>query len=419
MSKKKTMVLQECFSLRARIGWQGLRADEFLDYGPYLVTGTDFVNGKVNWDTCYHVTEERFNQDTGIQLHEHDLLVTKDGTIGKTAIVQNCPEEATLNSGVFVVRAINKSVVPAYLYYVLSSRDFELFLANTLTGSTIKHLNQEHFYKFKFDAPEDTKEQEKIAELLSTIDMAIDETRQLIVKYKNIKNGLLHSLLCGIASNDAHRQHTQWGHIPKSWTVKKIGDFAVKVGSGATPKGGESVYLKEGILFLRSQNVTHDGLALDDVAFISPVIHKQMKRSQVLSGDVLLNITGASIGRCVVYALDQEANVNQHVCIIRLAEENALMGRYLYRWLTSEYGQSQIKRLMGGSNREGLSFAQIREIQVPFIQDDQEILKVLEPLDAIDERILSEQCYFEKLIHIREGLMQDLLSQKVSVEPIM
>ena len=55
MSKKKTMVLQDCFSLRARIGWQGLRADEFLDYGPYLVTGTDFVNGKVNWDTCYHV----------------------------------------------------------------------------------------------------------------------------------------------------------------------------------------------------------------------------------------------------------------------------------------------------------------------------------------------------------------------------
>ena len=148
------MVLQDCFSLRARIGWQGLRADEFLDYGPYLVTGTDFSNGKVNWDTCYHVTEERYKQDTGIQLHEHDLLVTKDGTIGKTAIVQNCPEKATLNSGVFVVRATNKSVVPAYLYYVLSSRDFEIFLANTLTGSTIKHLNQEHFYKFKFSAPE-------------------------------------------------------------------------------------------------------------------------------------------------------------------------------------------------------------------------------------------------------------------------
>lgn len=413
------MVLQDGFSLRARIGWQGLRADEFQNYGPYLVTGTDFVNGKVNWDTCHHVTEERFKQDTGIQLHENDLLVTKDGTIGKTAIVQNCPEKTTLNSGVFVVRAINKSVVPEYLYYVLSSREFDLFLANTLTGSTIKHLNQEHFYKFSFDAPTDTKEQAKIAEVLATVDEAIDGTRQTIAKYKNIKSGLLHSLLLGSDSQDTQRQETLWGTIPKSWTVKKIGDFAVKVGSGATPKGGESVYQKEGILFLRSQNVTHDGLALDDVAYIAPSIHKQMKRSQVAVNDVLLNITGASIGRCLVYLLNEEANVNQHVCIIRLPDGNELMAQYLYRWLTSEYGQSQIKRLMSGSNREGLSFAQIREIQVPFIQDENELLGVLEPLNAIDDKIFTEQIHFEKLIKIRDGLMQDLLTQKVSVEPIM
>lgn len=419
MSKMTTMVLQDCFALRARIGWQGLRADEFQDYGPYLVTGTDFINGKVNWDTCYHVTEERFKQDTGIQLHEHDLLVTKDGTIGKTAIVQNCPEKTTLNSGVFVVRAINKSVVPEYLYYVLSSRDFETFLANTLTGSTIKHLNQEHFYKFSFPAPTDTKEQAKIAEVLATVDEVIDKTRQMIAKYKNIKVGLLNSLLLGSASKDSHRTDSPWGVIPKSWDVKKIGDFAVKVGSGATPKGGEAVYLKEGILFLRSQNVTHDGLALEDVAYIAPIIHKQMKRSQVMFGDVLLNITGASIGRCVVYPLDQEANVNQHVCIIRLADGNDLMSQYLYRWLTSEYGQSQIKRLMGGSNREGLSFAQIREIQLPFINDEEELKNILAPLDAIDEKISNEQRNFEKLIRIRDGLMQDLLTQKVSVEPIM
>lgn len=198
MSKMKVMVLQDCFSLRARIGWQGLRADEFQDYGPYLVTGTDFVNGKVNWDTCYHVTEERFNQDTGIQLRERDLLVTKDGTIGKTAIVQNCPEKVTLNSGVFVVRSINRSVVPEYLYYVLSSRDFDIFLANSLTGSTIKHLNQEHFYQFKFSVPEDTKEQAKIAEVLATIDETIDTTRRVIEKYEAVKGGLVQRLLGGV-----------------------------------------------------------------------------------------------------------------------------------------------------------------------------------------------------------------------------
>ena len=116
--------------IKARIGWQGLRAEEFTDYGPFLVTGTDFVNGKIDWDTCYHIDERRFRQDVGIQLKERDLLITKDGTIGKTAIVHDCPEQATLNSGVFVVRAINGDVVPEYLYYVLNSHQFYLFMRN-------------------------------------------------------------------------------------------------------------------------------------------------------------------------------------------------------------------------------------------------------------------------------------------------
>lgn len=192
MSKMIPMILQDCFSLRTRIGWQGLRADEFLNYGPYLVTGTDLVNGKVNWDTCYHVTEERYKQDTRIQLRENDLLVTKDGTVGKTAFVINCPEKTTLNSHIFLVRTTNGKVLPKYLYYVFNSRFFEDFQANALTGTTIKKLTQENFYKFSFPAPEDTNEQAKIAEVLATIDEAIDATRRVIEKYKSVKAGLMH-----------------------------------------------------------------------------------------------------------------------------------------------------------------------------------------------------------------------------------
>ena len=93
MTSMTKHTLIDCFSLRARIGWQGLRSDEFKTEGPYLVTGVDFHNGRVDWDDCYHVTEERYAQDKGIQLHEHDLLITKDGTIGKTAVVIDCPEK--------------------------------------------------------------------------------------------------------------------------------------------------------------------------------------------------------------------------------------------------------------------------------------------------------------------------------------
>ena len=193
MTSMTKHTLIDCFSLRARIGWQGLRSDEFKTEGPYLVTGVDFHNGRVDWDDCYHVTEERYAQDKGIQLHEHDLLITKDGTIGKTAVVVDCPEKATLHSGVFVVRAINNEVVPEFLHYVLHSHWFDLFVRNVLTGSTIKHLNQEKFYKFSFEAP-DVPTQKKIVEVLESIDAVIDKTRDTIAKYQNLKKGLLQNL---------------------------------------------------------------------------------------------------------------------------------------------------------------------------------------------------------------------------------
>jgi len=77
--------------VKGRIGWHGLTSDEYLDEGPYLITGTDFNEGNINWDSCHHISEERYNEDPYIQLKNNDLLITKDGTIGKTAIVHDMP----------------------------------------------------------------------------------------------------------------------------------------------------------------------------------------------------------------------------------------------------------------------------------------------------------------------------------------
>ena len=105
------------------------------------------------------------------------------------------------------------------------------------------------------------------------------------------------------------------------WESKKLGDIAIKVGSGKTPRGGNSVYTDSGVVFLRSQNVLNGKLNLNDVAYISEEINSTMKSTEVHGDDILLNITGASIGRsCKVPTHFPKANVNQHVCIIRLNE---------------------------------------------------------------------------------------------------
>ncbi|MBP6353962.1 MAG: restriction endonuclease subunit S, partial [Acinetobacter sp.] len=136
----------------------------------------------------------------------------------------------------------------------------------------------------------------------------------------------------------------------ENWTLNKIGDIASKVGSGSTPRGGAEAYTSKGIIFIRSQNVNNDRLLLNDVAYIPDETHNKMSGSKVIANDILLNITGASIGRsCVVPSEFKEGNVNQHVCIIRTPNDDPL---FIQSFLSSDNGQNAIESKQVGSGRE-------------------------------------------------------------------
>lgn len=173
--------------LKARIGWQGLTTAEYLDSGySYLVTGTDFEDGHINWDECHYVTADRYFQDPNIQLTNGDVLITKDGTIGKVALVDGLNKPATLNSGVFVVRPINNAYSARFLYYVLESRVFRDFLDMLSAGSTIVHLYQKDLVNFSFMAPATLDEQEAIASIIYDMDCEIREFEDKLHKYKKL-----------------------------------------------------------------------------------------------------------------------------------------------------------------------------------------------------------------------------------------
>jgi len=149
-----------------------------------------------------------------------------------------------------------------------------------------------------------------------------------------------------------------------AWTHRKLGEVTTKIGSGKTPKGGSSVYLRHGIPLLRSQNITNDAVDLSDVVYISDEMDSEMANSRVQIKDVLLNITGASIGRSAVYTHTTTANVNQHVCIVRPTRD--VNAEYLQLNLTSPNGQQQIDNSQAGGGREGLNFQQIAKIEFHF-----------------------------------------------------
>lgn len=190
--------LGEVATLKARIGWQGLTTAEYRKIGNfYLITGTEFKNGFIDWDRCNYVDENRYIQDKNIQVKNQDILVTKDGTIGKVALIKLVPKPATLNSGVFVIRPIKDSFDPEFFYYLLLSNVFKIFLSQLSAGSTIIHLYQKDFVTFKFFTPKSLDEQKKIAKVLSDMDIEILRLEDKLEKQKQFKQGMMQSLLTG------------------------------------------------------------------------------------------------------------------------------------------------------------------------------------------------------------------------------
>ena len=173
--------------------------------------------------------------------------------------------------------------------------------------------------------------------------------------------------------------------IPESWKWVRLGDLCEKIGSGSTPKGGKAVYKEKGIKFLRSQNIYNDGLRMDGIVFISEEQNKA--GSEVKAKDLLLNITGGSIGRCAIVPDDfDRANINQHVMIIRnIYPENRF---YLHSVLISPYIQDMIMSVQVGVSREGLSAEKLIKFLIPLppIEEQKRILDRMSEFDTATKK---------------------------------
>ena len=199
------------------------------------------------------------------------------------------------------------------------------------------------------------------------------------------------------------------------WKKCIIGELTTKVGSGVTPRGGEAVYKSEGHPFVRSQNIGLGHLILDDIAYIDEDTHQRQKNTELQLDDVLLNITGASIGRSAL--VNQQivgGNVNQHVCIIRANKK--LIPSFLCNFLLSQYGQKQIESFQAGGNRQGLNFEQIKSIKIglPSVEEQK---KIADLLLLIEQRITTQNKIIEDLKKLKSAICEKLFSSPKDKQP--
>jgi type I restriction enzyme S subunit len=267
------------------------------------------------------------------------------------------------------------------------------------------------------------QEQEQIVKYLdektNIIDKLISTKQRKVELLKEQRTTLINQVITkGLNLNVKMKDSgVEWiGEIPESWVISKLGFYSTKIGSGSTPRGGSEIYEYSGVPFIRSQNVHFDGLRLDNVSFINIETQNSMNGSKVVKKDVLLNITGGSIGRCCVVEVEIEMNVNQHVSIIRTT--NSLLNYYLNYTLSSDIGQSQVIFNLTGGNREGLTIEGIRNfrITIPPIIEQQEIVDYLDKhTKEIDDLVSMEKNKIELLKEYRQSLISEVITGKIKV----
>ena len=215
-------------TMNARIGWQNLRTSEFLDNGDYLlITGTDFDNGRIKYSTCHYVEKKRFDQDTKIQLSTGSILITKDGTLGKVALVEELPKPATLNAGVFNVRVKDDAFLSyKYLYHYLQAPFLMKYVTANATGGTIKHLNQSILVDFPIPIT-GKQEQDRIAKLLDSLESIITLHQRKLNNLKLKKKALLQKLF---PKNEERYPELRFPGFTDAWEQRKFKDIAFKRG---------------------------------------------------------------------------------------------------------------------------------------------------------------------------------------------
>lgn len=431
MSKRAFSIKKDVY-LRGRIGWQGLRAEEFTLEGPFLVTGTDFEDGSLNWDTCYHVSEARYAEAAYIHLRDEDVLVTKDGTIGKVAIVENCPDKAVLNSGVFLVRAKNRDLYPRYLYHVLRSDLFTKFLRSNLAGSTITHLYQYVFERFSFPKI-GWGEQLAVASVLDQVDAAIASAALLVGKHLSMRSGLLNDLLTrGIDETGALRpsfeeapelyHKTELGWLPKGWTAVAIDKLLADGVSMRSGPFGSALLQKElvnsGIPLLGIDNVFREEFHGEYRRFVTPEKAAELSRYRAFEKDVLITIMG-TVGRsCVIPEGAGDLLSSKHVWTMTFDRSKVLPELVCAQLNYAPWVLAWFRREAQGGTMDAIQSSTLRRtvLPVPKPTEQEKILRVYE----VHQRTLRKlQADVEKLRALRAGLMQDLLTGRRSVAPLL
>lgn len=390
--------------LKGRIGWQGLTSDEYTDEGAYLITGTDFNNGGIDWDSCVYVSMKRWEEAKDIQIKNGDLLITKDGTVGKVAIVEGLNVPCSLNSGILRI-STHEGYDRRFLFWVLQSEVFWTWFSNKNSGnSTILHLYQGDFAEFKYAIPP-FPEQHAIAAFLDAhcnhIDGIVADLEQQVEVLRQYKKALITETVTKGLDKSVLMKNSEidWiGEIPRHWEMQRIKYVTNIISKGATPEDINNIQTEHyPIRFLKAENIKNSLVDIEPEFFIDTAADNTLKRSRLRENDILFVIAGATIGK--VAKMESSllpANINQAISFLR--PNSCIAPTYLLYVLGSNIVTEVIQLLTVQAAQPNISMANLGNIGFPMPPKDEQQVMV----EFLDEKcVKTDELIAEKLRSIK------------------
>ncbi|MBR0419291.1 MAG: restriction endonuclease subunit S [Erysipelotrichaceae bacterium] len=393
----------------------------------YLVTGVDITNThRINFDDCYYVSKERYEMDDKIQLRVGDIIVTKDGTIGKIGIIDKLDKPATLNSHLFLIRNEAPNVLDTdYLFQILRSDTFQKFATNNTSGSNIPAFTQANISKFEIDLPP-LQEQKKRSAILRSIDEKIINNSKISAELEGLAKTIYdYWFLQFEFPNEEGKPYKSSGgkmvyneelkrEIPEGWEVMSVKDIIKHINTGLNPR--DNFVLNEGgdVRYITVKNLTIEGtIDFSGCDFITQDVKKLInKRSMIAKGDILF-ASIAPLGRCfLMLETPVDWEINESVFSIR-PNIDLVSSVYLYMFFMSDWFIKKAEHSSTGSVFNGIRISVLEDtkIIVPPKNVMKDFTNRVSP--ALRKKYLSSK-ENEKLVSIRDWLLPMLMNGQIT-----
>lgn len=411
--------------LKGRIGWQGLSKDEYLPTSNFkIINATALMDGYVDWNNCGYISEERYNEASDIQLKEEDILISKDGTLGKIGYVKNLTSPCSVASGIFVLRNTRPDLVDFdYLYHILKSNIFKNFIHRyKALGSTISHLYQRDLNNFEIELP-NLDVQKKVAKVLNNLDSKIANNISIISELESLAKTIYDYwfLQFEFPNEDGKPYKSSGGkmiwneelkrEIPEGWTCATVSSISKKVKVGFV--GSIEKYYcknqKDGVIIVRPAEMGITGIDFKRLKHVTFDFHEKNKKSQVHWGDIIIPRCGKD-GIPNIYDSKLEGQVLNAVIIEPNFQKAS--SSFMMECLKSKFSQVQIKNGTSGSVQGVVNTAIIANVKLPY--SEQICRNFCRIADNLYKKISDTRKENQELESLRDFLLPLLMNGQVT-----